>query len=381
MYNEPLRQTWVEIDLGALDHNIKAIKARLRPETQVIGVVKADAYGHGAVRCAEVLRANGVSRFAVATLQEARTLREAGFDEKIVVLGIVADEFADVVVQEDLVPVISSVESAERLSAAALAQGRRVSCFIKLDTGMGRIGFPVRNGADVDRAVEAIREINDFEGLRIVGLMSHFSSSDEYERAYTDSQLQCFEEVYARLSAAGVDLLWRTIANSAAIIQYPATLFEAVRPGIILYGCYPSDEVDRSVIDLRPVMSVRANIVHVKTVPVGTCVSYGRRFTADRETRIATISIGYADGYSRALSGKAEVLVKGVRVPVVGNICMDQCMIDVTDVPDVKRGDPVTVMGRDGDEEITAEELAAKLGTINYEVLCDFGLRLDKVYV
>ena len=382
MYKEALRQTWVEIDLRALDHNIKEIKAKVHPDTRIVGVVKADAYGHGCVECAGVLRDNGIKRFAVATIQEAMTLRDAGFkDEQILLLGVVPDICADIVAAENLMPVVCSYESAVAISEASVKQGKKTYCFIKIDTGMSRIGFPAFSESDFEKTIDVIHKIEELDGVRIKGLMSHFAASDEESHDYTNKQIQRFDEMYERLCSEGINLPYRTIANSAAILQYPNADYDIVRPGIIMYGCYPSDEVDRGGVELEPVMSVRANIVFLKNIPAGAPVSYGRKFTAERKSKIATISIGYADGYSRTLSGKAEVLVDGVRCPIVGNICMDQCMVDVTDVPDVKLGDPVTIMGRDGDEEITSEELAAKLGTINYEVLCSFGLRLQKIYI
>ena len=380
MYKESMRQTWVEIDLSALDHNIKAIKEAIG-SAEIIGIVKADAYGHGSVRCSKVLRSNGVSRFAVATVEEALTLREAGFNETIIILGFVPQECVDIVIEQRLTIVVGGLERAGAIANIAGETNDVIDCLVAIDSGMGRIGYRIETPFEKELAKTEIEEMDELDGIRIIGMISHFSTSDEADSSYTDKQLSLFNDFYEELAGCGISLPMLSIANSAAIMDYPRTHFDAVRPGIIMYGCYPSDEVDKSRLDLEPVMSVKAYIVHLKTVPAGTAISYGRRFITERESKIATISIGYADGYARTLTGKAEVLVNGHRVPVVGSICMDQCMIDVTDVPEVRAGDEVVIMGRSGDDEIPAEELADKIGTINYEILCDFGMRLHKIYI
>lgn len=380
MYKESMRQTWVEIDLKALDHNIKEI-IKASGTSNVVGIVKADAYGHGSVRCAEVMRANGINRFAVATIEEALVLREAGFDEFIIILGYVPNECADIVMDNNLTIVVGSYGRAQRLSKYAEVRNEYIDCLLAIDSGMGRIGYRIETSEEKEAAKNDIKKVNELDGIRIIGMFSHFSTSDEADSKYTLKQLNLFNDFYELLAGEGISLPWLSIANSAAIIDYPKAHFDAVRPGIILYGCYPSEFVDKTKLDLKPVMSVKAFVANLKTVPAGTSISYGRKFITERESRIATISIGYADGYSRALSGKVDILVKGKRAPVVGNICMDQCMVDVTDIPDVKYRDEVVIMGKSEGEEITAEELADKLGTINYEILCDFGMRLHKVYI
>jgi alanine racemase len=229
--------------------------------------------------------------------------------------------------------------------------------------------------------VEEFKKIAKLSNLKIKGLFSHFATADEKDKTYAEQQLAHYNNIYEKLKQAGLEFPVRTFANSAAIMEIPAAHFDMVRPGIVLYGCYPSNEVDRSQLSIKPVMSVKANIVHLKKVQPGFSVSYGRKFTTQRESLIATLALGYADGYPRYLSGKGRVIVNGVYAPVVGNICMDQCMIDVTDVPDVKLGDEVVLMGRQGDLEILADEIGEKTGTINYEIVCAFGQRLPKVYV
>ena len=378
---EDIRQTWVEIDLDALAYNIENIKEKVGSDPEIIGVVKADAYGHGAVQVAKLLKKHGVQSFAVATVKEARELRDAGISDRILILGITPKSCYEIIVREGFVPVIGSYNEALALSQAATAMDESASCMIALDTGMGRIGYVIREEEDIDAAEDEIDEIFGLDGLIVGGIISHFSKADEEDSRYTDKQLDIFNRFYEKLSADGYSLPFMTIANSAAIMEYPKAYFDGVRPGIILYGCYPSREVDRSLLDLKPVMSVKANIVYVKKLPEGSAVSYGGRFVADRDMRVATVGIGYADGYPRCISGKAEMLVNGHRVPVLGNICMDQCMIDVTDLPEVCKGTQVTIMGRSGDESITADDLAELSGTINYEILCDFGMRLDKKYI
>ncbi|MDO4352689.1 MAG: alanine racemase [Clostridia bacterium] len=377
MYKEAIRPVWAEINLSNLDYNIKNIKAKLGSGTKIIGVVKADGYGHGSVKVAEVLRANGVDTFAVSTLQEAIVLREAGATEQIISLSLTPNFYSNVLVEYDITPVISSLENARAISKTAIEVGKTVSGFIAADTGMGRIGYLTWD----ENAVSEIKEISQLPNFKIAGLFSHMSTADSADKTFSRQQEQCFNEFYDKLIAAGIEIPMRTFANSASVMELPSVYFDAVRPGIILYGCYPSDEVDKSSLSLKPVMSVKATISHLKDVPAGFSVSYGREFISKRPSKIATIALGYADGYPRPYAPKGEVIVNGVKAPLAGNICMDQCMIDVTDVPDVKVGDEVIVMGSDGKNTILADDIAKATGTINYEIICAFGQRLPKVYV
>ena len=344
MYKEAIRPVWAEINLSNLDYNIKNIKAKLGSGTKILGVVKADGYGHGSVKVAEVLRANGVDTFAVSTLQEAIVLREAGATEQIISLSLTPNFYSNVLVEYDITPVISSLENARALSKTATEVGKTVSGFIAADTGMGRIGYLTWD----ENAVSEIKEISQLPNFKIAGLFSHMSTADSADKTVSRQQEQCFNEFYDKLIAAGIEIPMRTFANSASVMELPSVYFDAVRPGIILYGCYPSDEVDKSSLSLKPVMSVKATISHLKDVPAGFSVSYGREFISKRPSKIATLALGYADGYPRPYAPKGEVIVNGVKAPLAGNICMDQCMIDVTDVPDVKVGDEVIVMGSDG---------------------------------
>ena len=378
MYKEAIRAAWAEINVSNLDFNIKRIREKVGPGRKITGIIKADGYGHGSVKLAEVLRANGVDSFGVATISEAIRLRKAGFlAEQIMVIGLTPDPYVDTIIEYDLTPVTDSLRNAQAFSDAAVKAGKIVHGYVVCDSGMGRIGYSPEDPA----AVEEVKHIAQLPGFAIEGLFSHFATADAADKTYSALQEQRFVAFYKKLIDEHIPVPIRTLANSAAIMEIPTAWFDQVRPGIILYGCYPSDEVDRKQLELRPAMSVKANIVHLKKVPVGTTISYGRKFTATRDSLIATIPLGYADGFPRPYSMKGHVLVNGVKAPLAGNICMDQCMVDVTDVPYVRLGDEVTVMGRDGIYEILADDIAEATGTINYEIVCAFGQRLPKVYV
>ena len=378
MYKDALRAAWAEINITNLDYNIKQIKEKVGPNRKITGIIKADGYGHGSVKVATVLRANGIESFGVATLSEAIRLREAGFVlEEIVVLGLTPDPYVDTIVEHRLTPVVCDFKNAQAISLAAEKAGIIIKGYIAVDTGMGRIGY----NPDDEGSIEDIKAIAELPNFKIQGLFSHFATADAEDKTYAAVQEQRYAVFYKKLADAGVKFPIRTLSNSAAIMEIASAHYDIVRPGIILYGCYPSDEVDRNQIDLKPVMSVKANIVHLKKVPAGTTVSYGRKWTATKDSLIATIPLGYADGFPRPYSGKGKVLVNGVVAPIAGNICMDQCMIDVTNVPYVRLGDEVTIIGKDGIHEILADDIAVATGTINYEIVCAFGQRLPKVYV
>ncbi|MEG1164410.1 MAG: alanine racemase [Anaerovoracaceae bacterium] len=378
MYKEAIRPVWAEINLTNLDYNIKSIKEKVGPNKELIGVIKADAYGHGSVKCAEVLRENGVKTFAIATLQEAITLREAGVKEPIIMLGLTPDMYADTIIEYDITPVVCDSANAKAFSDAAANVGKTVSGLIAVDTGMGRIGYIADN---TDFAISDVKEIAALSNFKIKGMFSHMSTADALDKTYSHQQEAKYNNFYNALTAAGIEIPFRTLANSASIMELPSIHFDAVRPGIILYGCYPSDEVDKNQLSIKPVMSIKANIVHLKDVPADFSVGYGRKYISKKPSKVATIALGYADGYPRPYSAHAKVIVNGVFAPIAGNICMDQCMIDVTDVPNVKVGDEVIVMGTDGKNTILADDIANATGTINYEITCALGQRLPKVYV
>lgn len=392
MYKEAKRAAWAEINLSNADHNIKNIRKKVGPDVEITGIIKADGYGHGAVAMAEVLRKNNIRSFGVATLHEAVALRDAGAKEEIVMLGLTPKMYSYTIVDYDITPVVMSYDNASALSDAAQKKGKVISGFIAADTGMGRIGYPVSNpsaetlfsgelSAGTLSSIRDIKMIEDLSCFKIKGLFSHFATADAKDKSYAREQEKNYNRFYDALLASGINIPMRTFANSAAIMELPSVWFDSVRPGIILYGCYPSHEVDKSLIDLKPVMSVKANIVRLALMPEGTSVSYGRKFIAKRESLIATIPLGYADGFPRPYSQVGRVLVDGVFAPIAGNICMDQCMIDVTDVPGVKVGDEVTIIGDSGENTILADDIGDATGTINYEIVCAFGQRLPKVYI
>lgn len=377
MYKDAIRPAWVEVNLSNLDYNIKNIKAKVGEKVDIIGVIKADGYGHGSVKVAEVLRKNGIKTFAVAALSEAIKLREHGVTEDIIMLGLTPDLYVDTIIEYDITPVVCTSSNAAAIATAARKAGKIVEGFVAVDTGMGRIGYL----PDDPDAISDIQKMEKLEGFKIKGLFSHFATADAADKTYAQQQEQHYNAFYEKLAAAGVDIPMKTFANSAAIMEISSVHFDAVRPGIILYGCYPSGEVDKNQLSLKPVMSVKANIVHLKKVPKGSTISYGRKYTAPRESLIATLALGYADGFPRPYSLVGRVIVNGVFAPIAGNICMDQCMIDVTNVPDVKIGDEVIIIGSDGTNTILADDIGDATGTINYEIVCAFGQRLPKVYV
>ncbi|WP_426350124.1 alanine racemase [Alloiococcus sp. CFN-8] len=372
---EKMRYVWAEIDLDALAHNMREIKKASKSE-EVMAVVKADAYGHGAIDVAPVLLENGATSLAVAVISEALELRRAGIEAPIMILGHTPLEYAEEIVAYDIQQTVFSFDYAQELSKEAQRQNKKVRLHIALDTGMGRIGF-----LPTEESIEEIINISKLTNVSIMGVFSHFSSADEENKSYTKEQLQKFLSFIEELKKRGINPKILHIANSAAIIDLPDTHFHEVRPGIILYGYLPSKEVNNKVLDIKPVLTLKAKIVHIKTLEKDMYVSYGRIFKTERKSIIATLPLGYADGYTRLLTNKAKAIVGGKLVPVVGRICMDQCMLDITDVPSLKVGDEVILLGEDKGVHFNAEDIADLLGTINYEVLCMLGSRVPRVYI
>ncbi|MBA5850706.1 alanine racemase [Clostridium sp. cel8] len=372
---EVFRPAWVEINLDNLSYNAKQIKNKVG-DRDIIGVVKADAYGHGAVQVAPVLLKNGFTKLAVAIIDEAIELRKNGIESPIMILGITPDNLLDSVVEYNVEPAVSSYKCAEKLSILGRKYNKKIKINIAVDTGMGRIGFIPNKSA-----VEDIHKISELPNIEIESIFSHFSTADELNKDYANLQLKKYNEFYNLLLDRKVQINMRNLANSAAIMELPPTYFDEVRPGIIIYGYYPSDEVDKNTLNIKPVMTLKTSIVHIKTLDAGKYVGYGRKFKTCRKTVVATLPIGYADGYSRRLSGKAQVIIHNKFAPVIGNICMDQCMIDVTDIENVNIGDEVILMGEKNDLKFDANNIAAILGTINYEVLCMMSKRLPRVYI
>lgn len=372
-----LNRAWAEIHLDNIEHNVREVVKRVGKMTEIMAVVKADAYGHGVFETVPTLIESGASRLAVSMLDEAIQLREFGIKVPILVLGYTEPSRAEDIINYNITQTVFSHELAQALSDAAVKLGRQAKIHIKIDTGMSRVGFAPGYGA-----VKDVVRISELPGIIIEGLFSHFASADEVDREYTMLQFERFESIVQELNRIGILIPVKHIANSAAIIQYPNLHLNLVRPGVILYGLYPSDEVDKSLIDIRPAMELKAKVVMVKEVEEGTPVSYGRTFVTKRRSRIATLPIGYADGYSRLLSNKGRVLIHGEYAPIVGNICMDQCMVDVTDIKkEVKTGDEAVIFGAQGNNEITVDEIARLCNTINYEIVCLIGKRIPRVYL
>ena len=370
-----LRPAWAEVNLDNLADNMKEIR-RVSKSKDIIAVVKADAYGHGAIDAAQVFLKNGATRLAVAVISEAAELRESGINCPIMILGFTSPYLIDDLLKYDIEQTVYSYEYACEISKAAVKQDKTAKIHIALDTGMGRIGFRPE-----EKSVDEVYKISKLHNIVIEGLFSHFSSADQEDKSYTHMQIEKFNWFYNELLKRGIKINVRHIANSAAIIDIPEVHFDAVRPGIILYGYYPSKDVSRDIINLKPAMSLKANVVHVKRVPSGECIGYGRKFKTVRESTIATLPIGYADGYTRLLFNKTKVIINGKFAPVVGRICMDQCMVDVTEAGDVKTGDEAILMGSEDSLKFDADDMADLLGTISYEVLCMIGKRVPRVYI
>ena len=372
------RPTRAEIDLGALRHNYLALQTCAGTSVSVMPVIKADAYGHGAVPVAHFLAEIGVPGFAVATVTEAQALREAGIDEEILVLGALYENDFAVIADGSIVPVLWDEVSARQLSDFAAKRGQTLSVQVKIDTGMGRAGVPAA------AAAEFIAAVSKLPGLQLVGLLSHLAIADSkqaWARRYSGRQAQAFIEIAD--AAAGIvsseKFLTFHLANSAGIVRYDFPGCTMARAGIALYGAYPDHDL-YDKIDLQPVMSVKTGIVLLKKLLPGQSVSYGCTYTAHEEIKVALLPVGYADGLNRALSNRGEFLVRGRRVPVIGRVCMDWTMIDVTDIDNVAVGDEVVILGSQDGATITVDELAATLGTISYEIFCSWSSRVRREY-
>lgn len=369
------RSCWAEINLDAIEHNIAIIKSITKAPAKMIAVIKADAYGHGSVPIAQSAIKKGVEILAVSGLDEALELRQANITTPIFILGYSEPSYAPYIVTSNISQTVYNFEMAKALSEAAIAHNVFAKIHIKIDSGMGRIGFLPNQ-----ESYQEIERILNLPNIIFEGLFTHFSSADEISRDYTHMQYSRFKTAVDKINAMGFKPTYIHCANSATIIEYPEYHFDCVRAGIILYGVYPSKEVNQNL-NLKPAMSVKTKISNIKSLPKNEAISYNRKYLTSKTTKIATISIGYADGYPRKLANTAEVLVQGKRAPVVGNICMDQCMVDVSHIDDVNIGDEVVIFGRQGEETILVEELAQHLDTIAYEVLCDIGRRLPRLYV
>jgi alanine racemase len=367
------RPTACFVDLDALRWNFRQIRSKVGARIKVLSMVKANGYGHGAAAVAKTLAAEGSDAFGVATLEEGIELRQAGIHAPILVVAGAYPDQIDPFFGNGLTPVIHVLESFNELDTAAHSRNKTLNVHLKVDTGMGRIGLLP---AEVDSWLPKIKNLR---ALKIEGVFSHFSHAESVEGTYTQQQLRLFQNLLERLQAEGIAPPFVHLANSAATITLPAAYFDMVRPGLILYGVYPSPAMATQIC-LKPVLSWKTRILQLKKVPAGSSISYGQTFITKRESLIATLPLGYADGYSRLLSNRGEVLVNGTRAPVAGRVCMDLTMIDVTGIEKVQPGDEVVLLGRQGDAEISADEMAAWANTISYEILTSISNRVPRIH-
>lgn len=370
------RPVWAQVQLEHLAHNVKEIKRVIKPSTKLCAVIKADGYGHGAVAIGQTLIDNGADYFAVATLSEAIQLR-CHFDEMpILILGYTPESMAKTVIENRLIQTLWDYEQAEGFNQVAQATNTKVSVHLKIDTGMSRVGFQ----CDSRGREEALKTAR-LSMLAVEGIYTHFACADEIDKQTTHRQVSRFLEMVAHLEDKGVVVPIKHVSNSAAIIDLPEYNFDMVRAGIMLYGLYPSKEVDHSRVALKEVMSLKAQLSRVATIAEGEGISYGHIYKTERPMNIGTVPMGYADGYTRLLTNKSSLLYRSERIPVVGKICMDQFMVALPDHLQAKRGDEVTLFGRSDDNDLTIDEVAGWLGTINYEIVCMVGKRVPRVYL
>lgn len=367
-------RAYAEIDLDAIKQNAQNVRTIIGDNVKLMAVVKADGYGHGAVMSAKAVE-NIADSYAVATIEEAIELRENGIDKDILILGYILPDYYGFALKYDISLTVFTYAMAKELSDCALAKGKTAKIHIAIDTGMGRIGF-----FPTDDSIAEIRKISELPNIEIEGLFSHFATADEENKEYANAQLKKYTYFCDKLKENGVCIKTRHMCNSAAITELPDFRMDMVRMGIIMYGLYPSGEVDKNKVLLNPAMSIKSSIVYIKTIKKGESVSYGRKFKAGRTTVVATVPIGYADGYPRQVSNKSRVIINGEYAPVIGNVCMDQMMVDITDIKSVNVGDDVILVGKQGDKEVTFEEIAALADTINYEIICGIGKRVPRIY-
>lgn len=364
-----------EINLDAIGNNIREIRRRIKHETQLLAVVKADAYGHGSEEVAKVCLYNGADQLAVATCDEGVQIRQWSIQVPVLILGNTVEGQLETVINYELTQTVFRYETAKIMSDIAVKLKKTALVHIKIDTGMSRIGF-----LPTDSSIDEIEKIFALPNLKVTGIFTHFATADEKDKTFTMVQYQKFRFVTDTLNKKGFNNFIRHCSNSGAILDMPELQLDMVRAGIIIYGMYPSNEVSHPI-NLIPAMSLKSQISYVKYLEENVSIGYGRTYFTTHKTKVATIPIGYADGYSRAFSNKARVIVNGHYAPIIGNVCMDQMMIDVSDIPDVKDGDSVIIMGSDGKNTVSAEELAGISNTINYEVVCNVGKRVPRVYI
>lgn len=378
---------WAEVDLKAIAHNIRELRRIKNSNSRLMAVVKANGYGHGSVEVARCALDNGAEILGVARIHEAILLRNEGIDAPIMVLGYTPAFYYDDILNYDITQTLFSRQTAENLSSFAVSHKKKVKVHVKIDTGMGRLGILVdrpgeyKNGnGRQEYALKEVESIIRLPGLEPEGVFTHFSMADSSDKSYSIRQFEMFMNFIGSLKSEGIDFCVRHIANSAGIIDMPETHLDMVRAGIAMYGLYPSDEVNNDKVVLLPAMSLKTTIIHIKKVPAGFKVSYGATYETKKSTTIATVPVGYADGYSRLLSSRGYMLVCGQRVPIVGRVCMDLTMLDVGNIDGVKQGDEVVIFGKQGCSAVTVDEIASISGTINYEIVSSLTERVKRVY-
>ncbi len=364
------------IDLDAIRYNMESMHQNIDPETKIMAVVKADGYGHGAIPIArEIEDLDYLYGYAVATVEEGLMLRRSGIKKPILILGyIFPDQYEDVI-EADIDPSVFTLEMAKTLSDAAGRVGKTCKIHFAVDTGMSRIGYQV-----TEESADEMAQIAKLPHMIVEGIFTHFAKADETDKTFTTEQTEKFRKMVRMMEERNISIPLKHCSNSAGIVDIPEVNMDMVRAGITLYGLWPSDEVDHEAMELHPVMELKTHVAYVKELEAGRAISYGGTFVTERTSRIATIPVGYADGYCRGLSNKGSVLIHGQKAPICGKVCMDQFMVDVTDLPDVKIGDEVTLVGKDGDEMITMEEIGDLSGRFNYEFVCVLGKRVPRVF-
>lgn len=375
---ESYQRVWAEVDLDAIWENMVHMKENIAENTKILAVIKTDGYGHGGVPIAKMLeQLDFMFGYAAATYEEAHVLREAGVKKPILILGYTFPYCYEELIREEIRPAVYRRDTVEELAAAAAKVGKKAKVHIKVDTGMGRIGI-----TPDEEGLEFVRFLIEHPELEVEGIFTHFAKSDEADKTSANHQLELFQNFIDKIQTElGITIPVKHCSNSAAILEMPQANMDMVRAGITTYGLYPSEEVSKDIVPLRAAMSLYSHIVYCKTIHAGQSVSYGGLFTAQKDTRVATIPVGYGDGYPRSLSGKGYVLIHGKRAPILGRVCMDQFMVDISEIPEAMDGDKVTLLGTDGTERITAEELGELSGRFNYEFVCDLGKRIPRVYI
>ncbi|MCD4805112.1 MAG: alanine racemase [Desulfobacterales bacterium] len=369
---------WAEVDLKAIAHNIRELRRITNPKARFMAIVKANAYGHGIIEVARQSLENGAEALGVANIEEGIQLRKAGIDAPVLIFGYTSPVHAKKLIEFDLTQTVYSYETSRALSEALSAYGKKIKVHIKVDTGMGRLGL--LRGIK-DNSVSEVESISRLPMLELEGIYTHFATADKSDRSYAGKQFEIFMDFLNQLRIAGLEIPVTHAANSAAIINMPETHLDMVRAGISIYGLYTSEEVDRSIIKLKPAMELKTKIIHLKKVPAGFKVSYGTTYETEKPTTIATVSIGYADGLNRLLSSKGRMLVSGQSAPIVGRVCMDMTMLDVGKIPEIAIGEEVVVFGKQGNASISVDEIASTINTINYEVVSTVMERVPRIYL